>query len=122
MSVYFYIFNKETKECLCLGKRHHRDGHEYQGPAVFIDGDNYFLPASYLDLLIQRFKEKADNDSVIVLPDYELFDTEDYVSESEVLIKIGGEGHGDLPITKYFPELESDSVKEEIKRTGKIIK
>lgn len=120
MSVYFYLFNKENKECLCLGKKSERDGPEYQGPSVFIDGYNYFLPKDYLELLIQRFKEK-DKDSVILLPDYELFDTEDYVSEDEDLVEVGGEGYGDLPITKYFPELDQQEVKEDIKSRGVIL-
>jgi hypothetical protein len=122
MSVYFFLFNKETKECLCLGKKRERDGVMYQGPSVFVDGDNYFLPNDYLELLIERFNGKKDNDNVIILPDYELFDTEDYVSESEDLVEIGGESYGDLPITKYFPELGQDAVKEDIKRRGEIIR
>jgi hypothetical protein len=70
---------------------------------------------------MQRFNGKKGNDSVIILPDYELFDTEDYVSEEEDLVEIGGENYGDPPITKYFPELGQDEVKEEIKRRGRII-
>lgn len=121
MSVYFYLFNKETKECLCLGKKLDRDGVGYQGPSVFVEGKSYFLPDDYLELLIQRFKGSEAGENVIILPEYELFDSEEYLSEDEETVEIGGESYGDLPITEYLPELEKQAVRDEIKRRGNLI-
>ena len=121
MSVYFFAFNKEKKECICLGKKDVRDDFEYQGPSLFIGDKNYFLPKKYLELLILRFSEDSSKESVVILPDYELFDTEDYLAEDEECTEIGGDGYPSLPLSTYLPELKDENVLEEIKREGVVV-
>jgi hypothetical protein len=114
MSIYYYLFSSKSKECINLGKKGRRNDYEYDGPSVFLDGKTYLLPAQYLELIRQRFIEKNDKDSVVVCPDYDLFDTDMYLKCDEECQEIGGDRDFDLPITRYLPEIEDKSVKIEI--------
>ena len=117
MSIYYYLFNKNKKEGLFLGKK---IGHEYQGPTVFVNGKFYFLPKECLELLIDRFKGNNQLD-VIILPDYELLDSESYLSKDEGLIEVGGEKENDIPIINYLPELADEAFQKEIEQKGTVV-
>jgi len=121
MGICHYLFNKETKEGINLGKRGKRIDFEFQGPVCFVNDKRYLLPPKYLNLLIERFKQTGDEKTILIIEDYELLDTFDYLKEDEDLIKIGGDRYFDLPLEKYLPELDSPEVQKEIGETGILI-
>jgi hypothetical protein len=116
MGIYYLYFNPMNKECLPLGKK--VDGYSYEGPVVYLSGKRYFLPRKYLLLLIKRFAGGGD---VLLVPDYEIFDSEEYVSSDELIYKVGGGGAEDPPLSKYLPEINDSSVIEEIIVHGTLI-
>ena len=114
MSIGYYIFARNSKECISLGSKGRRNDHEYRGPIVILFGQRYLLPSEYLNLLIQRFVEKHGKNEVVVCQDYDLFDTDIYLKDDEDCLEIGGDRCFDPPITKYLPELEEEALKQEI--------
>lgn len=117
MGIYYFYFGRDTKECLSLGKKVTVRSPEFEGPGVILSGQRYLLPEKYLQLVIERFR--ANNPSgALLLPDYELLDSTDYIPEDELAVVVGGDNIGDPPLTKYFPELQQYSVRDEIQRAG----
>lgn len=121
MSISYYLFNKIAKECLYLGKKGVRDDFEFEGPLYYIGQNRYLLPVKYLELLIRGFKEIGNDNFILTVTGDELFDTAEYLGEDEEAIEIGGDSDLDLPLSKYLPELNDLSVREEIKKNGVLI-
>jgi hypothetical protein len=116
MSIYYYLFSSNNRECINLGKKGRRNDYEYDGPSVILSGKTYLLPAQYLELMKQRFIEKNGKNNIVICPDYDLFDTEEYLKDDEEFYEVGGERDFDLPITKYLPEIEDLNVRLEIEK------
>ncbi|MDG9670259.1 hypothetical protein ONV78_21150 [Hahella sp. CR1] len=121
MSEVYYLFNKITKECVCLGKKTGEDGSEYTGPVCFIGDSRYYLPMKYMHLLVERFRGSSPAGTVCEVAGSELFDTASYLGPDEDVIEVGGDRDFDRPLAVYLPELEDCRVKEEIKRNGILI-
>lgn len=118
MGIAYYLFNKDTNECVYLGKKGVRDDFEYEGPLLYIGEQRYLLPVDYLKLLIERFNDTGGENSILTVSSDDLFDTECYVSEDEDIIEIGGDNYLDLPLTKYLPELNGEGGKANVVRNG----
>ena len=88
MSIYYYLYNKGTNECLYLGKGEFQQILDFPGPTVLINGAKYLLPKKYLKLIIDRMKGSVGSDDVVVVPDYKLFDGVEFVSSNENIIEI----------------------------------
>jgi hypothetical protein len=115
MSVSYYLFSKASKEYISLGSRGRRSDYEYEGPVIWMGPLRSRLPRHLLQTLIDRFREAHGTDDVVVCSSEELFDSTDYLTEDEMGIEVGGERDGDLPLTKYLPELDDPGVREEIR-------
>lgn len=115
MSVSNYLFSKTSKEYVLLGRKGRRPDSEYEGPIVWLGALRSRLPAYLLQRLIDRFRAAHGADDVLVCSSDELFDSTDYLAEDEIGTEIGGERDGDLPLTRYLPELDEPGVQDEIR-------
>ncbi len=115
MSIYYYLFSVDNKECLTLGCKGTRLDSEYEGPIYWLEGQRYYLPERLLKLLIERFYKKNGSDKVHLLREDELYDSGEYLDVDDVCIQVGSDEDDAPPLSKYLPELNDEIIQKEIK-------
>lgn len=120
MSIYYYLFSTETKECLSLGCREGEEGQKYEGPVIWLGAERFHLPNQLIKLLMDRFYDFHGRDKVVLLSEDELYDSGDYLVEDESCVQIGSDEDNAPPLSKYIPELEEESVRLSIIKDEKL--
>lgn len=116
MSVYYYLFARDSKECICLGRKVDGEERAYEGPVLWIGVERFRLPAALLSLLLDRFRERHGDAGVFLLREDELYDSGEYLAADEVCIQVGGDEDGAPPLSKYLPELREHEIVSSIVR------
>ena len=102
----YILLSKNSGEYIPLGA--HVDG-KYFGPEVDWGKKRYRLSDETLDLLMDRFRERNAQDSVVFITRYALLEMMDDDSEWEPRFsRVSGTSIADVPLSKYLPEMIED--------------
>lgn len=105
MSTHYYLYEKQKKHCVNLGKKLNESSFGFEGPLFYSDGEFRLLPEELRHLLKKRFIEAHGERNVVVLTDDDLFDSGRYLAIDEEPVEVGGDEDNAIPLNVYLPEL-----------------